>query len=107
MKIKNCDRDGCYNLRGQYLRYERILREYRCQCGRALSQVPVSSDYVVIRYRIICQDCGETDTITHYNVAFFEAVDAAEVVDNLPEEYRALIKEASPIDIDLLTEILF
>jgi len=108
MKIQNCDRNGCYTLRGQYLRYEHIIREYRCQCGRSLSQVAVSQDYVVTHYRLICQDCGEIDDIIHYNTDFERMQEAAEVLNNLPPEFAALIvPDKEPDNLQDIINVLF
>lgn len=110
MKLQNCDRNGCFNLRGNYIRYERVLREYRCMCGASLSTRPVMADYVVQSYRLICADCGDVTEVVHYNAVFQEALTAAVVMENLPADLRALLADdegAPDMTVEEIVNLLF
>ena len=109
MKIRDCDRQGCYTARGRLIRYECLMREYRCECGCSLIQKPVLDDFVVVSYAIHCPDCGEINAVIHYNTDFWNAMDADEVLDALPEEFKALIApdEKPALDLESITDTLF
>ena len=110
MKLQNCDRNGCFDLRGNHIRYERILREHRCVCGASLSTSPIMMDYVVQSYRLICAECGEVSEVAHYNTDPQGTQDAAEVMDNLPAGLRALLvdEETAPdLTVEEIVNLLY
>lgn len=109
MKLQNCDRNGCRTLRGNHIRYEHLTREYRCECGKSLSLQPIMDNYLVVGYRVICKECGEIDSVLHYNEVFRQTLEGDEVLDSLPEKFRAmLVSDDEPaLDLESITETLF
>ena len=60
MKIVGCDARGCTNAKGEYFRYEGLVRSYYCdKCDGALVFLPKWDERRVVGYMLFCHKCKE------------------------------------------------
>jgi len=101
MKILNCDRTGCHTARGALVRYSRLVREFRCECGHSFVLQSRIMDGVVAGYTPTCPECGVVDTVVYADGGSAALRIAAEVMDALPAEFRKLVAPETTPDVDL------
>jgi len=101
MKILDCDRAGCYTARGALVRYSRLVREFRCECGHSFVLQSRIVDSVVAGYTPTCPECGVVDTVVYADGGSAALRIAAEVMDALPAEFRKLVAPETTPDVDL------